>query len=78
MLYEAIRLGCKKFHEGDFGAKHYDDALDKRSKWINPDIPSLEEAKRLKLFANRWNSHTGGWKLRITKSGMCSMKSFRH
>ena len=57
MLYEAIRLGCKKFHEGDFGAEHYDEALKKRSKWIHQDMPSLEEARDLKLFANQWSSH---------------------
>ena len=57
MLYEAIRLGCKKFHEGGFRAEHYYDALKKRSEWADPDKPSLEEVEELKLFANQWSSH---------------------
>ena len=60
MLYEAIRLGCQKYHEH---AGNYDEAYisygksRNSDKWNNPDSLDLIEVWNLIEFANKLNSH---------------------
>ena len=61
MLYQAIRLGCDKYHpiygwDYDCALKAYREALKKRHKSADPDSPSFEEAAILLSFANGWSS----------------------
>ena len=58
MLYQAIRLGCQKYHcqYGQRYDKSYEQYIRDRvaKKWTNPGLLDFDEVKRLILFANSW------------------------
>ena len=57
MLYEAILLGCEKYHQAPYS---YDDAYREyrndrdEDKWSNPKTLDYSEVDRLILFVNQW------------------------
>ncbi len=55
MLYEAIRLGCEKYHQGGYG-EAYPKYLRQRDfrKWNNPECLD-DEARKAVRFVNEWN-----------------------
>ena len=62
MLYEAIRLGCEKYHKNE---RAYDDAYAdffsdrNQSKWDNPDTLGNVEIRKLILFLDKFQAW--GW-----------------
>ena len=56
MLYQAITLGSKKFHCGDFGNERYDHALKKRCVWNQQDCLTEQEVESLVGFVNSWST----------------------
>ena len=60
MLYEAILLGCQKYHQAtDFYYDAYRTYRNDRDedKWSNPETLDHSEVNRLVLFVNQWSSH---------------------
>ena len=57
MLYQAIRLGCQKYHRYEYS---YDQAYSQyllcrdAAKWARPETLDFEEVSRLITFANKW------------------------
>ena len=57
MLYQAIRLGCQKYHASQY---NYDVAYRRylydrdADKWNNPETLDFTEVNRLVKFANQW------------------------
>ena len=61
MLYQAIRLGCDKYHpiygwDYDCALKAYREALKKRHKWPTPTVRASRRQAILLSFANGWSS----------------------
>ena len=60
MLYEAILLGCQKYHQATYS---YEDAYRRyrndrdEGKWSNPETLDHSEVNRLVFFVNQWSSH---------------------
>ena len=57
MLYEAIRLGCERFHAS---VRSYDDTYKsyredrEPARWDEPESLEFRDADRLVKFANQW------------------------
>ena len=61
MLYEDIRRGCTRYHQGKDGyaydkayANYFEDK--NQAKWDNPDTLDLAEAGKLLAFLNQWET----------------------